>query len=162
MNGGWGISYVIALRWMPLDLTKSTLLQVMAWCRQATSHYLSQCWPWSVSPNGVTRPQWVNIWHGFSNMASAVASIVCSSPIYCHSDNRCRLNPFCWPALEELYYSPFQQWLGAECQSISTWCPCLVFSPHMCMLPGPFWWQPETIAGRDGKMNIASCSLWYI
>ena len=32
---------------MPWDLTedKSTLVQVMAWCRQATSHYLSQCWP---------------------------------------------------------------------------------------------------------------------
>ena len=47
---------------MPLDLTddKSTLVQVMAWCRQATSHYLSQCWPRSMLPNGVTRPQWVN------------------------------------------------------------------------------------------------------
>ena len=62
MNGVWGISYEIALRWMPLDLTddKSTLIQVMAWCLQATSHYLSQCWPRSMSPNGVTRPQWVN------------------------------------------------------------------------------------------------------
>ena len=61
MNGGWGISYEIALRWMPLDLTdeKSTLVQVMAWCHQATSHYLSQCWPRSMSPYGVTRPQWV-------------------------------------------------------------------------------------------------------
>ena len=41
-----------ALRWMPWHLTddKSTLVQVMAWCRQATSHYLSQCWPISVSP----------------------------------------------------------------------------------------------------------------
>ena len=38
---------------------KSTLVQVMAWCRQATSHYLSQCWPRSMLPNGVTRPQWV-------------------------------------------------------------------------------------------------------
>ena len=30
-----------------LNLTddKSALVQVMAWCRQATSHYLSQCWP---------------------------------------------------------------------------------------------------------------------
>ena len=30
-----------ALRWMPQDLTddKSTWVQVMAWCRQATSHY---------------------------------------------------------------------------------------------------------------------------
>ena len=62
VNGGWGISYEIALRWMPLDLTddKSTLVQVMAWCRQATSHYLNQCWPRSMSPNGVTRPQWVD------------------------------------------------------------------------------------------------------
>ena len=61
VNGGWGISYEIALRWMPQDLTddKSTLVQVMAWCSQATSHYLSQCWPRSMSPNGVTRPQWV-------------------------------------------------------------------------------------------------------
>ena len=50
-----------ALRWMPWDLTedKSTLVQVMAWCRLATSHYLSQCWPSSMSPYGVTRPQWV-------------------------------------------------------------------------------------------------------
>ena len=45
--GGWGISCEIALRWMPLALTadKSTLVQVMAWCRQATSNYLRQCWP---------------------------------------------------------------------------------------------------------------------
>ena len=64
MNGGWGISYEIALRWIPIDLTddKSTLVQVMAWCHQATSHYLSQCWPRFMSPNGVTRPQWVKCW----------------------------------------------------------------------------------------------------
>ena len=50
-----------ALRWIPQDLIddKSTLVQVMAWGRQATSHYLSQCWPSSMSPYGVTRPQWV-------------------------------------------------------------------------------------------------------
>ena len=50
-----------ALRWMPQDLTddKSTLVQVMAWCRQATSYYLSQCWLRSLSPYGVVRPQWV-------------------------------------------------------------------------------------------------------
>ena len=38
---------------------KSTLVQVMAWCRQATSHYVSQCWLRSLSPYGVVRPQWV-------------------------------------------------------------------------------------------------------
>ena len=39
---------------------KSTLVQVMAWCHQATSHYLNQCWPRSPTPYGITRPQWVN------------------------------------------------------------------------------------------------------
>ena len=58
---GYGISCEIALIWMSLDFTdeQSTLLQVMAWCHQATSHYLSHCW--SLSIYGVTRPQWVLI-----------------------------------------------------------------------------------------------------
>ena len=59
----WSISCEIAFRWMPLYLItddKSTLGQVMAWCHQATSHYLSQCCPRSLSPFNVTRPQWVN------------------------------------------------------------------------------------------------------
>ena len=44
------------------DLTdgESTLVQVMAWCHQAISHYLNQCWPSLVLPYGITRPQWVN------------------------------------------------------------------------------------------------------
>ena len=56
---GWGISCEIALIWMLLDLTddQSTLVQIIAWCCQATSHYLSQCLP--LSPYAVTRPQWV-------------------------------------------------------------------------------------------------------
>ena len=62
MIDGWGISFELTLRLMSLDLTdeKSTLVQVMSWFRQATSHYLSQWWPSSLSPNGITRPQWVN------------------------------------------------------------------------------------------------------
>ena len=57
----WDISCETVLIWMSLDFTddQSTLVQVMAWCRQATSHYLSQCWPRSPSPYGITRPQWV-------------------------------------------------------------------------------------------------------
>ena len=49
-------------RWMPQNTfdDKSTLAQIMAWCHQAPSHYLSQCWPRSMLPYGVTRPQWVN------------------------------------------------------------------------------------------------------
>ena len=54
-------SYDNILRWMPQGLTddKSTLVQVMAWCRQATIHYLNQCWPRSPTPYGATRPRWV-------------------------------------------------------------------------------------------------------
>ena len=56
---GWDISYGIALRWLSLDLTgdKSTLVQGDAWCHQATSHHLSQCWSCSRSPYGIARSQ---------------------------------------------------------------------------------------------------------
>ena len=64
MIHGWDISREIAPWWLSLDLTddKSTLVEVLAWCRQATSHYLDQCWPRSMSPYGITRPQSVNYW----------------------------------------------------------------------------------------------------
>ena len=39
---------------------KSALVQVMAWCRQATSHYLSQSWQRSMSPYVAMKPQWVH------------------------------------------------------------------------------------------------------
>ena len=59
ITSGWGISREIALKWLSLDLSddKSTLVQVMAWCRQATSHYLTQCWPGFMSPYGLTWPE---------------------------------------------------------------------------------------------------------
>ena len=59
---GWNFCCEIALIWMSLDFTddQSTLVQVMAWCRQAPSHYLNQCWPRSLLPYGITRLQWVN------------------------------------------------------------------------------------------------------
>ena len=47
------ISYEIALKEIatePLD-EMSTLVQVMAWCRQAASHYSYQCWLWSLWRN---------------------------------------------------------------------------------------------------------------
>ena len=62
LNNSLVIQCKSALRWMPHELTngKSTLVQVMAWCHQAASHYLNQCWSRFMSPYGVTRPQWVN------------------------------------------------------------------------------------------------------
>ena len=42
----------ISFRWMPHNLTndKSTLVQVMTWCRHTTNHYLSKYWLRYMSP----------------------------------------------------------------------------------------------------------------
>ena len=82
------ISCKIALRGMSLDRTddNATLAQVMAWCRQATSHYLSQCWPRSLLPCGITSPQWVNtliLFHLF------IAICYCQKLISVHNTSQC-------------------------------------------------------------------------
>ena len=83
---GWSISCKIVLKWMPMDLTdgKSTLVQVMAWCHQVTSYYLSQCWPRSLLPYGVIRPQWVcsllpgdAIWHHWTKSILFQVRVCC-------------------------------------------------------------------------------------
>ena len=44
-----------------------SLVQVMAWCRQATSHYLNLWWQRPRKPYFVIRPQWVNLlWQYFT------------------------------------------------------------------------------------------------
>ena len=53
------ISCEMALWWIPQDLPdgQSTLVQVMAWCCQSTSHYPIQCWPRFMSAYGDTKQQ---------------------------------------------------------------------------------------------------------
>ena len=96
---GWDISCKITIIWMSLYFTddQSTLVQVLAWCHQATSHYLSQCWPRSMSPNGVTRPQWVNwllpsdtIWH-HRTWSTLVQVMACCLMAPSHYLNQCWL-----------------------------------------------------------------------
>ena len=41
---------------------RSTLVLVMAWCNQATSHYLNQYWPKSISSYGIISPHLVDIY----------------------------------------------------------------------------------------------------
>ena len=59
------IHYNVTLEWKPQNLTngQSTLVQVMAWCCQATTHYLNQCWPRPMSPYGITRTKCVKTSH---------------------------------------------------------------------------------------------------
>ena len=49
------------ITWMTLaqelKYDKPAFVRVKAWYRQATSHYLSECWPTSMSPSVVTWPQ---------------------------------------------------------------------------------------------------------
>ena len=56
--------YENGLLWISWHLTddKSILVQVIAWCHQATNHYLSQYWSRPMPPYGVPRPQRVDIW----------------------------------------------------------------------------------------------------
>ena len=65
----WQIQDIIEifnLKWqfgsikMEANNLKSPLVQVMAWCRNVTSHRLSPCWPRSRSPYGVIRSQWIS------------------------------------------------------------------------------------------------------
>ena len=53
------ILHSLAIRQDPIDDEKSTLVQVMACCCQAASHYLNQCRPKFTSPYDVTGPQWI-------------------------------------------------------------------------------------------------------
>ena len=55
----------ITPEWMPEDVVdgKSTLVQIMAWCYQAPSHLLSQCWLISLLPYDITRWKWVKFYH---------------------------------------------------------------------------------------------------
>ena len=73
-----------ALGWTSLDLSdeKSTLVQVMAWCRQATSQFLNQCWPRFLPPYSVTRPQWVNT--GFDESSDHLQLMWLVDTIWCH------------------------------------------------------------------------------
>ena len=71
-------------------MDKSTLIQIIAWCCQATSHYLGQCRPRSTSTYGITRPQWVNpshlelFWRNI-NMCHQISNMTLTSNICCTS-----------------------------------------------------------------------------
>ena len=57
----------------------------MAWCRQATSHYLSQCWPTFMLPYDVTRPQWVkhSIYYMVTDWKPQIGLILPHQPSCC-------------------------------------------------------------------------------
>ena len=122
MIDGWGISCEIVLIWMSLDLNyeKSTLVQVMAWCHQATSHYLSQCWPRSLLPCDVFRPHWVNFFVGdnfyFADIFVMVQVLQVSLLLGC--GDTCKIWTWCihlsgiitWSNIVRYYVNNYKNW----------------------------------------------------
>ena len=57
-------AWALAMNFLSVECYRISLMisqHLCRWYRQATSHYLSQCWPRSMSLCGVTRPQWVKL-----------------------------------------------------------------------------------------------------
>ena len=74
------ISSEIVLKWMPQHFTdnNSTLIQVMAWCPQATNDYVNQYQQCSMTPYGVNRPYYPLCYSGHSRyiIASHVSGVM--------------------------------------------------------------------------------------
>ena len=60
------IAGVLAVKLLSVECYWTSLMISRHWLHQATSHYLSQCWPKSMSSYDITRPHWVE---GLRNMA---------------------------------------------------------------------------------------------
>ena len=97
---------------MPQSLTdyKSALVHVMAWCCQATSHYMNQCWPRSAQPYDISRLQWVNslgpgnaLWQHRSRSTLAQVRACCLMAPNHYYPNQCwfRINKLLWYLLEK-------------------------------------------------------------
>ena len=76
------ISSEIIFRWIPQAFTdeKSTLIQVMNWCCQATRHHTNKCHLSSMSPYGITKGQWVDM-HSYNVFYIMV--IQCALCVHC-------------------------------------------------------------------------------
>ena len=89
--------------WQTLVGDKSTQVQVMTLCYQETSHYLSQCWPRSMLPYGVTRPQYIKSF--LSTVTSDILPIhivfrlFMSEVMYSLSHERSKGSPLTWCTL---------------------------------------------------------------
>ena len=106
-SGFWtsGISHC-NIKYQHLIYDKSTLVQIMVKCRQATNLYLNLCWRSSMTRHGVTRPQWVNTFMPEQNthpgcLISDIgySSIQCPLSIVQYSVNFThKISPGCWPS----------------------------------------------------------------
>ena len=91
------------LKFLRVQVTTLALIEAIVCCCQAASHYLNQCWPKSLTPYGLTWPQWINsLWpdisiisgkdgislkfisKGWSSSASALINSLAPGRLWCH------------------------------------------------------------------------------
>ena len=143
------------------------LVQVMAWCRQASSHYLNQCWPRSMPPYGVTRPQWVNSSDAGDRIFQLWRSIPCLLMYWilrlpehqqawlCRTDN-----VYCCSRVDFIYLGQaqseilFKMWIYIFCKQISM---LIVNVFIMCNLIMRFVWVSVTRLCIDYVCGLG----WY-
>ena len=145
----------------------------MAWCRQASSHYLSQCWLSLLSPYGVDRPQWVNNkqWNCWSLKRSwSITCRCCSNYIFIlyltpafnrlHKDNcKTRWETFKFQALVLLILEAWQykcsefrqKWMSSSCEFHAT------DSMYMCIYSNSFRHKQNGWHDADGAFRCILC-----
>ena len=94
----------------------------MAWCCQAISPYLSLYWPISLSPYGITRPQWVNYEVSF---VSFISDLFC---IYMRPTNERRYNVTSsligWAHTQNDFWINDQPWICTTSHVVIVLDPC--------------------------------------
>ena len=133
----------------------STLAQVMAWCRQAASHYMSPYWPRSMSPYGITKPQWVNAYH--SDPLSSIFSRVMFPCFFVNSISLFVINKHLWHNSHlNIYFIAWHAWtssnlLAETSRSINT--PCMSVS-HT------FWAISSVFSQISWNLHKKTFNLW--
>ena len=82
----WGVINANVFDTLHIDVF--TLGKAMAWRRQSTSHYPSQCWRWSISSYVVTRPQWVMMTSSNGNIFRVTGPLWGNSPVPVNSPHK--------------------------------------------------------------------------
>ena len=108
----------------------STLVQVMACCCQATSHYLKQCWLKSMLSYDFTRTQWVNPIH-FRRLHCILQSVwwdplTCEVLIWEHFSH-------CWPFATGIHHGFPHKATVVEGFGVFFWTNSWIISDLSCL-----------------------------
>ena len=123
--------------WQSLTDDKSILVQVMAWCRQATSYYLSQCWPSSMSPYVVIVAYWLHM-RGIA--LSSMVQAMLFAHIFCANHYLKR----CWVMIRQTFVKRSSVWIERKLAII--YLPLKIIQK---IAPATFWQFRPDANGLD-------------